>query len=173
MFLLDDNLFNFVIVVLIFTPASYSLPDFFFSNYVGKEKVRQRGTMVSLRETIKRFALACWCKAQDRFPSRNHACAKRVIVPRRGTMVTLRVTIKGFALACLCFAQDCHPLGNHSHLGGQLCALRMHASAKRLIVSYAQLSCAYCLRLLWETMAEVSMRSQAAQAARAAYALKL
>ena len=147
MFLLDDNLFNFVIVVLIFTPASYSLPDFFFSNVVGKEKVRQRGTMVSLRETIKRFALACWCKAQDRFPSRNHACAKRVI--------------KGFALACLCFAQDCHPLGNHGHLGGKLCALRMHASAKRLIVS------------LWETMAEVSMRSQAAQAARAAYAFKL
>ena len=69
--------------------------------------------------------------------------------------------IKGFALACLCFAQDCHPLGNQGHLGGQLCALRMHASAKRLIVS------------LWETMAEVSMRSQAVQAARAAYGLKL
>ena len=37
----------------------------------------------------------------------------------------------------------------------------MHASAKPLIGS------------LWETMAEVSMHSQAAQAARAAYAFKI
>ena len=28
----------------------------------------------------------------------------------------------------------------------------LHARAKPLIVSYAQLSCAYCLRSLWETM---------------------
>ena len=61
---------------------------------------------------------------KDYHPSGDHACAKRMIVPRRGTMVTLRVTIKGFALACKGKALDCFPKGNNGNFSEFLSILK-------------------------------------------------
>jgi len=65
--------------------------------------------MVTLRVTIKRFALACLCKAQNSFPLKNHGHpkgdnlvlllkSKILIITLWVTMVFLRKTIKGEAL---------------------------------------------------------------------------